>query len=272
MTRLLRASAAALLIASAAALPAAPASAAMPDGWVRLAHLSPDTASVDVTLSRLSGAALYRLSNVGYGNVSGYMRLPEGTYAVAMRPAGASPSSAPVVSSTVTVAGNEAETLGAFGLNKNLSLHLLADDLSAPGDRSRVRVVAASVKHPEVTVRADSTTVGDDVAFARASKYAALKPATVTLDASAGSDTGSREVDLRAGAAQTVFVLDNADGGLTLAPVLDSAASPVKPVGGLATGGGALATTPSPAVPLGLAAIGAALVAVLLPRRKRAAA
>ena len=103
----------------AVALPAAPASAASRDGWVRLAHMSPDTAAVNITLSSLSGdVTLFRLQNVGYGVVSNYMSLPQGTYALAMVPAGKNdPNTPPVISGAVQVNAGKAETLAAIGKN-----------------------------------------------------------------------------------------------------------------------------------------------------------
>ena len=48
-------------------------------------------------------------------------------------------------------------------------------------------------------------------------------------------------MDVAAGSVTTLFVLDTADGGLTILPILDSAAAAVVPVGGVQTGGGWLA-------------------------------
>ena len=66
-------------------LTSGPAVAAGPVGYVRLAHLSPDTPDVDVYLSAVSGGTAQRFPGVGYGTVSTYLSVPVGTYAVAMR-------------------------------------------------------------------------------------------------------------------------------------------------------------------------------------------
>src|SRR5262245_48073634 len=61
-----------------------------PVGYVRLAHLSPDTPKVDVYLSKVGDASFKEqvFQHVGYGVMSKYLTLPVGTYAVAMRKEG----------------------------------------------------------------------------------------------------------------------------------------------------------------------------------------
>ena len=87
---------AALAAMAAVTLSASPAAAAG-DGYVRLAHLSPDTPAVDVYLKSDSGAVKDQtFPGVAYGAMSPYLRLPVGTYSVAMRKAGADPNTKPV--------------------------------------------------------------------------------------------------------------------------------------------------------------------------------
>src|SRR5215469_8486025 len=59
-------------------------------GWLRLAHLSPNTPAVDVYLYSFGDPkALIVLRHVAYGTISGYERVKSGEYSVAMRLAGA---------------------------------------------------------------------------------------------------------------------------------------------------------------------------------------
>src|SRR5215467_5230475 len=114
---------------------AAPASAqAAPVGYVRLAHLSPDTPDVDVYLSKQGDASFTPqvFKGVGYGVVSQYLPVPTGTYAVAMRLKGADPSTPPVISTTVTVAADAAYTVAGVGKHADLGLTVFTDDLSTP--------------------------------------------------------------------------------------------------------------------------------------------
>ena len=81
----------------AATSPAASAASA-PDGWVRIAHLSPEAPAMDMYLYPFGnpGRATV-LRDVSYGNVSAYMAVSPGQYTVAMRGFGAPASSAPAL-------------------------------------------------------------------------------------------------------------------------------------------------------------------------------
>src|ERR1700691_3980099 len=66
------------------------ASASTGTGWLRLAHLSPNTPPVDVYLYSFHDPnAMIVLHHVAYGTISGYETVPAGEYTVAMRGAGA---------------------------------------------------------------------------------------------------------------------------------------------------------------------------------------
>lgn len=272
------AAAAALIAAAAVALlPVMPAAAATgATGWVRVAHLSPDTKQVDVTLSSLSGSTvLYKLSSVGYGAVSQYIKLPVGTYAIAMVPAGAPAGSTPVVKASVTVDAGKAETVAALGLNTALETHVYADDLTAPASGSaRVRVLQASTTHRTATVKVGSKTVASDAPFASASAYTDVSAGSVPVTITSGSTTKTMSVSLPAGSVHTLFVLDTASGGLTVSSILESSAAAVTPTGAIDTGAGGLAQAGStPAIAGALAAlIGLAALAAgtLLVRRRTA--
>jgi len=245
-SRLPRAIAAIGAIAAAAGLallPVAPASAAADTGYVRVAHLSPDTLAVDVTLSSLSGGTvLYKLSNVGYGGVSKYMSLPAGTYALAMVPSEGA-TTTPLVSASISVTAGKAETIVALGRNANLATQVVSDDLAAPtGSQARVRTVQASVNNPTLSVKTSAgTELAANAAFGNVGTYTDVPAGSTTFDLTAGSIADTASADLTPGSTQTLFVLDTAAGGLTIVPVLDSVAVVETPVGGVSTGGGALA-------------------------------
>jgi hypothetical protein len=238
-----------LAIATAAlalvALPAAPAVAASPStGWVRVAHLSPDTKSVDVRLVALSGGSkVLRIDDVSYGAVSKYWTLPVGSYAVAMRPAGATEDSTPVVQTSVDVRSGGASTVAVFGANADLRTRIIRDTLSLPkAGNARVRVVQASTDSTPVTVTTNGgAAVVSDAATTTVSPYKTVRAGRWTLSASQGSDRTSTTIDLAAGQIASVFVLDDAEGGIVLRRVLDSASVGGVPAGYLATGGGYLA-------------------------------
>ena len=254
-------------------LPGLPASAASGDGWVRLAHLSPDTKAVNITLSSLSGdVTLFKLDNVGYGAVSRYMRLPQGTYALAMVPASnTDPNATPIVSGSVQVQAGKAETVAALGLNKDLKTKVIRDDLNQDsGSNVAVRIVQASVKHDSVSVQAGSTDVASGAAFGDVSAYSTIPAGAAALKLTATGVSDTADQQFSAGSIHTLFVLDNAEGGLTVAAALDSSATTLTPVGAIDTGGGALAaggSTPTAAL-AGVAALGGLIAAVAAVRRR----
>src|SRR5271154_3645188 len=93
-----------LLLGLPAAATAYASSATSGTGWIRLAHLSPNTPAVDVYLYSFGNSnAEIVLHHVAYGTVSPYEAVSAGDYSVAMRASGASPSSQPVLSTSVTI-------------------------------------------------------------------------------------------------------------------------------------------------------------------------
>lgn len=241
--------AAALLLGAAAVSPslaasAAPAATQTGPGWVRLAHLSPDTRSVDVRLTAFGGSTvLYELDNVSYGSVSPYQQLPGGSYTVTMVPAGSTSWKKPMLSSAITVTTGKAATVAAFGSNTKLAVKSFSDDLTAPqAGTARVRLIQASTKVRSVDV---STSTGMPVAenalAGSATGYAAVPAGAWTLKLKAKRITGTSPLNLAAGSITTLLVLDSSS-GIVIRPVLDSAAVAQAPVGGVNTGGGWLAT------------------------------
>lgn len=273
----LAAAAVAPLALGLAVAPAATAAApAAPGGWARVAHLSPDTKSVDVQMTALAGGAVvYELDDVAYGAVSEYIPLAEGTYVVSMVPSDAADDAEPVVQQSVEVSQGEPVTVAAYGRNAELTTTVFEDDLSAPAEgQARVRVIQASTIEPTVDV---DTTEGRAIARAvptgTATDYAAVDAGAWDLELTGADAMASSAVDLPAGSVSTLFVLDDAAGSLTARAVTDSATLADMPVGGIHTGGGGTATTSSDTtgVLAGAAALLAGLVAAFAVLRRRTA-
>lgn len=248
-TRLRRLAATATAVAAAAALTFAGASAAQADepgeGWVRIAHLSPDTKSVDVKLTALAGGdVVSELDDVAYGAVSDYINAPQGTYVVSMVPAGSPDSATPMIQQSVNIVSGQPVTVAAYGKNANLDTTVFPDDLTPPSDgQARVRVIQASTTAKSVDI---ATTTGMDIAKdatqGTATNYASVAAGPWSLSVTGGSKTSAADIDLAAGSVATLFVLDNASGGVTVKSVVDSASVGDLPTGGIQTGGGATAT------------------------------
>jgi hypothetical protein len=237
----------ALLALTAVAGPAGAATSHVPAsgyGWVRLAHLSPNTPPVDVYLySYGKPNAMVVLHHVSYGTVSPYERVPHGEYTVAMRGVGASPSSTPVLSNNLMVHPGHAYTVAGVGPNKELRLQVLDDRLTTPRGKSLVRVIQASLKEHHVTVTAGSATLAHNLAFASTTGYGTDSPGTWMVHAKGGSEAWSGQVKLASGTIHTLVVLDSSS-GLEVTDLMDAAGSSVMPNGGAATGLGGTAPAP----------------------------
>jgi hypothetical protein len=269
---LMAASALLLGIPSAATAFASP-SAAQGTGWIRLAHLSPNTPAVDVYLYSFGNSnAEIVLHHVAYGDVSPYEAVDAGDYSVAMRLAGASPTTSPVLSTGVDIQAGHAYTVAGMGPESGLRLAVLDDDLTTPSGQALVRVIQASLKDQVVNVTFGSTSLASKLAFGTVSSYQAVTPGTETVSVSASGGNAHSTVTLAAGTVHTLVVLDGAT-GLQIDNLTDAVGSGQPPVGGAATGfGGTAAHGPGSPLPwLGLIISGLllALTGALSMRRSR---
>ena len=256
----------ALVALTAAAGPAAAtahAPASSGDGWVRLAHLSPNTPPVNVYLySYGKPNAMIVLHHVSYGTVSPYEQVPHGEYTVAMRGVGASPSSTPVLSNNLMVHPGHAYTVAGMGPYKALRLQVLDDRLTTPKGKSLVRVIQASLKQHHVTVTAGHVTLADNLAFSNVTGYGTARPGTWMVHAKGGTEAWSGQVKLTPETIHTLVVLDSSS-GLSVTDLMDAAGSSVMPNGGAATGLGGTAPAPgSSPLPWLAALVAGALLAL----------
>ena len=270
--------AATLSLGTLAGTAATASASSMPSGmgWVRCAHLSPNTAPVDIYMYSFGDPmAMDVLRHVPYGEVGMYMKMPAGEYSAAIRPAGAPASTPPVISASFMVRAGRAYTVAAMGPAKGLRLQALNDRLTTPHGKSMVRVIQASLKEHQVTVRTGSATLASNLAFASVTPYGADKPGRWMVHAAGGSETWSGKVKLTAGSIHTLVVLDSAS-GLKVADLLDAAGSGMMPHGGVATGLGGTAPGPAPSPLPWLAGLAGGLLvaaaAAIRLRRSRAVA
>jgi hypothetical protein len=253
---------------------ASAATASAGTGWVRLAHLSPNTPAVDVYLYSFGDpAAELVLHHVGYGVVSPYEVLAAGEYTVAMRAAGAAATTKPVLSASLTVTAGGAYTVAGLGPESGLRLQVLKDQLTAPPGKVLVRVIQASLQQHAVTVTWNGQPAVANLALGSVSSYQAVSPATATLRVSGESETASTTITLAAGTVHTLAVLDGSK-GLVIDNFLDAAGSGTMPAGGAATGFGGTAPRVPSALPwlylIGaglLVAVAGALGVLRRPRR-----
>jgi hypothetical protein len=258
---------AALLVALPALLIAVPkaasaSTASTGTGWIRLAHLSPNTPAVDVYLYSFGDSSAEQLiHHVAYGVVSGYQSLPAGDYTVAMRAAGAAAASKPVLSASVDIAAGGAYTVAGLGPESGLRLQVLKDQLTTPPGKALVRVIQASLKQNKVSVTWNGSTAVNGLAFGSVSGYQAVTPGTAALHVAGSSENTNSTVTLAAGTVHTVVVLDGSK-GLVLDNFTDAAGSGNAPAGAAATGFGGTAPRGSSALPW-MALIGGGLLLAL---------
>src|ERR1700750_1424090 len=255
--------ASALLLGMPVAAASAGAWAAAGTGWIRLAHLSPNTPPVDVYLYSFGNSdAKIVLHHVSYGEVSPYEAVTAGEYSVAMRNAGAAASSQPVLSTSVSVKANHAYTVAGMGPENGLPLEVLNDQLPTPSGKSSVRVIQASLKEQTVKFTCGGQAIVPKATFASVSSYQAIPANTWTMQAIGSGSTATDRFNMAAGTVHTMVVLDGAN-GLEIVNQTDAAGAGQPPAGGVTTGfGGTAGHGPGSPAPW-LAVIGAgALVAV----------
>jgi hypothetical protein len=255
--------ASALLIGMPAAAASASSSASAGTGWIRLAHLSPNTPPVDVYLYSFGNSdAKIVLHHVAYGTVSPYEAVAAGDYSVAMRSAGAAASSQPVLSTSVTVKAGHAYTVAGMGPESGLRLQVMNDQLTTPSGKSSVRVIQASLKQQTVKFTCGGQAIVPKATFASVSSYQAIPANTWTMQAIGSDSTATARFKMDAGTVHTMVVLDGAS-GLEIVNLVDAAGAGQPPVGAVSTGfGGTAGHGPGSPLPW-LAVIGAgALIAV----------
>jgi len=237
----------AIIAAASPAASAAPlaTSASAQDGWVRIAHLSPQAPAMDIYLYPFGDPAHPTvLRDVSYGDVSAYMTLAPGEYTVAMRGLNAPATSHPALVSSFMVAAKTAYTVAALGPDPGLRVVVLQDQTTAPQGQALVRVVQASLKDDHITVSYGSTVLATHLAFGSVTPYAAVAAGAhpVKLTTS-GDDATTTSLQLTADTVHTIVVLDNPSGLMT-DDLTDAVGSQLMPSGGAATGFGGTALRP----------------------------
>jgi Domain of unknown function (DUF4397) len=256
--------------APAAAIAATPADT--PPAYLRLAHLSPDTPTVDVYVdSAADPSRSFVVPGVGYGAVSDYKPLPPDSYVISMRPAGAPASSPPVISASVDAKPGAAYTVAGTGRSANLGLSVLNDKLDAPpAGKASVRVINAALSTPSADVGPVNGPVwAKGVAFGTETNYVDCPLGNWDLKVTAGDTAKNVPLTLEQNSSYTVLLVDKGNG---LEPQVkrDSTGVGTVPTGGVNTGMGG-AAGPSRLLlggAAGLALLVAALTVVVAVRRQ----
>jgi hypothetical protein len=215
-------------------------------GWIRLAHLSPDTPAVDVYLYSFGdGNAGIVLRHVSYGTFAPYRGVPAGNYSVAMRAAGATATSPPVLSASVMIATGHAYTVAGMGAAEGLHLAVLSDVLATPRDHALVRVIQASLRQRVVSVTLDGHPLASRLTFPQVSPYRSVSPAAGMVRVAGTGQSAAVHVSLAAGTIYTLVVLDGS-AGLMVTDLQDASGMGVTPAGAAPSGLGGTAPPGAP--------------------------
>jgi len=251
----------------AAISPPASASTTVPaaaqDGWVRIAHLSPEAPAMDIYLYPFGNPGHpVVLRDVSYGDVSAYMAVSPGQYTVAMRGFGAPATSHPALITNFMVGAKTTYTVAALGPDPGLRVEILQNQIATHAGKALVRVVQASLKQNRVTVSYGPTVLARQLVFGSATQYVAVSPGKRTIQLSAPGQRTTMSVTLTADTVHTIVVLDGPS-GLKADNLTDAVGSRKMPAGGANTGFGGTAPHPpaSPAPWLLIIAAGALLTA-----------
>lgn len=257
------------LAAPSAALASAPAEG---PAYLRLAHLSPDTPTVDVYVdSAADPSRSFVVPGVGYGVVSQYQPLAPDSYVISMRAAGAPASSPAVISATVDARPGGAYTVAGTGRSAELGLDVLTDKLDIPpAGKASVRVINAALSVPSADVGPVNGPVwAEDVAFGTETAYVDCPLGRWDLAVNSSGTSTTVPLTLQENSTYTVLLIDKGNG---LEPQItrDSTGAGTVPSGAIETGlGGAAGPDLLPLVAGGAAVLlGAGLV---VARSRRAA-
>lgn len=213
-------------------------------GWVRLAQLSPTTASADVYLSPAAGSSAQSaqpvLAHAAYGALSQYQPVAPGDYTVAMRAAGAPATTDPLTGTQLTVAAGQSYTVAAFGAAAAVKLQVLNDELNTPPGQAGVRVIEASQRNPTASVSVGADPVATNLRAPTATQYQPVTPGASALIVTTAAVTQTISANLAANSAYSLVILDGAQ-AQDMARVLvvtDSSGISAMPKGGVSTGFG----------------------------------
>lgn len=222
---------ASLSAAAALALVAVgPVAAAEGDAHVRVLHGSPDAPSVDVYVN---DAKVDALSGLEFGDLSAYVAVPGGTYAIKVC-ATADATVCPIDVAALDIADDTKYTIAATNALATIEAQVLVDDPSPVAGKAQARVVHFSADTPAVDVLTQdgSAKVVENLAYPDATDYLTLDPGSYDLKVCANADNtvcplDPGALDLASGTSYSVFAIGSLEGDtLTAAVGVDATAAP----------------------------------------------
>lgn len=214
---------ASLLAAGAIVLALAAPTAAASDAMVRVLHASPDAPAVDVYVNGTKVGA--PLADLTFGELSTYVALPGGTYAIKVC-AVADATVCPIDVPALAIAAGTHYTIAATNNLASIEAQVLVDDPSPTATKAQARVVHFSADTPAVDVLTQdgAAKVVTNLAYPDATAYLTLDPGTYDLKVCAAADNtvcplDPGALDLAAGTSYTVFAIGSLQGQTLTAAV-----------------------------------------------------
>jgi hypothetical protein len=180
---------------------------------LRVLHASPDAPAVDVYLD---DNIVDALTNVPFGAISDYLKVPAGAHNVKVYATGT--TSSPVIDADLTLAAGKAYTVAATGAVADIKAQVLQDDPKPVASTAKVRVVHLSADAPAVDIATAGSAVDEAVvknlAYPDATDYLALPGGTYDLEVRLAGETtvalALPNVKVQHGRAYSVFAVGSA--------------------------------------------------------------
>ena len=231
--RRLAAAVLAALMAALLTMPSALGAQAGEQALVRVAHFAPGLLKGDVYVVYVDGRL--QLKGVPFKTVSDYLKVKPGKFKVEVREAGEPANSPPVIAATVKLEAGKAYTVAVFGQLTSVKAALLTDDMNPPANsKSKVRLIQAIPGDSSVDLVTGGDVLIANAKFPSASDYQEVPAGSVDAD----------NVKLSSGSISSLVAVGGIGEKMELLDISDAAAA-VSAAGGVATGAGGTAPSPS---------------------------
>jgi hypothetical protein len=189
---------------------------------IRVIHLSPDAPGVDIWVN----GSIEAVSDLAFGEGTGYLTLDEGTYDFGVAPAGTSAADSVLNINGLQLMADKRYTAVAYNSLANIRALALGDDFTDLSEQSiRVRPIhtAAGVGQVDVwniPATGEPSLLYEDLDFGNTGDYIDLPAAAYTLGFDVNNDAVPDAIfeipALSGGTIANVFAVANTEGRLTL--------------------------------------------------------
>lgn len=193
--------------------------------YLRILHASPGAPAVDIYVNNNR-----IVTNLPFGQVSGYVQLAPGVYNVEVYPTGQQTN--PVIETGLEIRQGTAQTIAATGTLENIGLQVIPDTaVSANPSEANIRFVHLSPNTPAVDVKtAGGQEVFNNIRYEQVTNYQPAVPANYTLDIyPAGTNRRILQtfnVNLRGGRNYTLYAIGKQAGTPPLQTLVVSDGAP----------------------------------------------